>query len=243
MSVGPHTHHGSHAAHAAHAEHHFAESERVRDIVIGMADGLTVPFALAAGITGASVAIDIVVTAGIAEIAAGSIAMGLGGYLAGRTQHQHYFAEAAREEEEIINMPHRERREVIDIMAVYGVREEECTPMLAGLERNPKAWRDFMMRFELGLEEPNPSAARKSAVTIALSYMVGGFIPLAPYMLLKNADMALSISALVTLTALFIFGYFKGHFTGTGAIGSAFQTLAIGGIAAGAAFLLARLIS
>ena len=232
---------GHHIGH--HTEHHFAASDRVRDIVIGMADGLTVPFALAAGITGAAVAIDIVVTAGIAEIAAGSIAMGLGGYLAGRTERQHYFAEAAREEMEIINMPHRERLEVIEIMARYGVREEECAPMLAGLERNPIAWRDFMMRFELGLEEPTASAAKKSAATIALSYLIGGFIPLAPYMILKTPNTALAVSALVTLTALFVFGYFKGHFTGTGAWHSAFQTLAIGSLAAGVAFGLARLIS
>ena len=241
----PHAPHAAHAPHhhGKHTEHHFAASDRVRDIVIGMADGLTVPFALAAGITGASVAIDIIVTAGIAEIAAGSIAMGLGGYLAGRTEHQHYHAEAAREEMEIINVPHRERREVIDIMAQYGVREDECAPMLAGLERDPKAWRDFMMRFELGLEEPNPSAAKKSAATIAVSYLIGGLIPLAPYMVLKTPNTALAVSAGVTLTALFIFGYCKGHFTGTGALNSAFQTLAIGSLAAGAAFLLARLIS
>ena len=245
MSVGSHSHQGAGQAghHGHHAEHHFAESDRVRDIVIGMADGLTVPFALAAGITGAAVAIDIVVTAGIAEIAAGSIAMGLGGYLAGRTAHQHYFAEAAREEMEILSMPHRERREVIDIMAEYGVREEECAPMLAGLERDPKAWRDFMMRFELGLEKPDPTAARKSALTIALSYMIGGLIPLSPYMLMKTPQAALLVSTGVTLSALFIFGYCKGRFTGTGAVRSAFQTLAIGGLAAGAAFALARLIS
>jgi VIT1/CCC1 family predicted Fe2+/Mn2+ transporter len=229
--------------HHAHPEHHFEASDTVKDIVLGMADGLTVPFALAAGITGVSAPIDIVITAGVAEIAAGSIAMGLGGYLAGRTQRQHYFAERAREEQEIISVPHRERSEVIEIMAQYGVTEEECTPMLAGLERNPKAWRDFMMRFELGLEEPNPSAAKKSALTIALSYVVGGLIQLAPYMLVKSAQSALAISAIVTLTALLIFGYLKGRFTGTGALASALQTLFIGGLAAGAAFAIARAIS
>ncbi|GAC1406268.1 MAG: VIT1/CCC1 transporter family protein [Burkholderiaceae bacterium] len=238
MSFIPRNAHGHH-----HTEHHFAASERVRDVVIGMADGLTVPFALAAGITGATAGIDIIVTAGIAEIAAGSIAMGLGGYLAGRTEHQHYFAEAAREEMEIISMPQRERREVIDIMAQYGVSEGECLPMLAGLERNPKAWRDFMMRFELGLEEPDASSARKSAVTIAFSYIVGGFIPLAPYVLYRTPTTALAVSAVVTLTALFAFGYCKGHYTGTGAWRSAWQTLVIGGTAAGVAFILARAIS
>jgi VIT1/CCC1 family predicted Fe2+/Mn2+ transporter len=227
----------------AHPEHHFESSDTVKDIVLGMADGLTVPFALAAGITGVAAPIDIVVTAGVAEIAAGSIAMGLGGYLAARTQRQHYYAERAREEQEILSVPHRERSEVIEIMARYGVTEQECAPMLAGLERNPKAWRDFMMRFELGLEEPEASAAKKSALTIALSYVVGGLIPLAPYMLIKSPQTALAISAVVTLSALFAFGYLKGRFTGTGALTSALHTLLIGGLAAGAAYGIARLIS
>ncbi|AEK62347.1 VIT1/CCC1 transporter family protein [Collimonas fungivorans] len=226
-----------------HTEHHFEASDTVRDIVIGMADGLTVPFALAAGISGAAAGIDIVVTAGVAEIAAGSIAMGLGGYLAGRTQRQHYYAERDREEQEILNVPHRERKEVIDIMAQYGVTKQECEPMLAGLERNPVAWRDFMMRFELGLEEPQPAAARKSAVTIALSYLVGGLIPLAPYMLMTSIPRALAASTVVTLLALFVFGYLKGRVTGTGAFKSALQTLTVGGLAAAVAFGIARLIS
>ncbi len=235
----PHSHSHSHP----HTEHHFEASDTVRDIVIGMADGLTVPFALAAGISGVAVGIDIVVTAGVAEIAAGSIAMGLGGYLAGRTQRQHYYAEREREEQEILNVPHRERKEVIDIMAQYGVTKQECEPMLAGLERNPIAWRDFMMRFELGLEEPRPAAARKSAMTIALSYLVGGLIPLAPYMLMTSIPKALAASTVVTLLALFIFGYLKGSVTGTGAFNSALQTLMVGGLAAAAAFGIARLIS
>ncbi|WP_211450917.1 VIT1/CCC1 transporter family protein [Collimonas antrihumi] len=237
----PHSHSHSHSH--PHTEHHFEASDTVRDIVIGMADGLTVPFALAAGISGVAVGIDIVVTAGVAEIAAGSIAMGLGGYLAGRTQRQHYYAEREREEQEILNVPHRERKEVIDIMAQYGVTKQECEPMLAGLERNPIAWRDFMMRFELGLEEPRPAAARKSAMTIALSYLVGGLIPLAPYMLMTSIPKALAASTAVTLLALFIFGYLKGSVTGTGALNSALQTLMVGGLAAAAAFGIARLIS
>ncbi|SDX11488.1 Predicted Fe2+/Mn2+ transporter, VIT1/CCC1 family [Collimonas sp. OK242] len=237
----PHSHSHSHSH--PHTEHHFEASDTVRDIVIGMADGLTVPFALAAGISGVAVGIDIVVTAGVAEIAAGSIAMGLGGYLAGRTQRQHYYAEREREEQEILNVPHRERKEVIDIMAQYGVTKQECEPMLAGLERNPIAWRDFMMRFELGLEEPRPAAARKSAMTIALSYLVGGLIPLAPYMLMTSIPKALAASSVVTLLALFIFGYLKGSVTGTGALKSALQTLMVGGLAAAAAFGIARLIS
>ncbi|MFC5474125.1 VIT1/CCC1 transporter family protein [Paraherbaspirillum soli] len=226
-----------------HTEHHFEASDTVRDIVIGMADGLTVPFALAAGISGAAVAIEIIVTAGVAEIAAGSIAMGLGGYLAARTQRQHYYAERQREEQEIRSVPHRERKEVIDIMAQYGVSKQECEPMLAGLERNPTAWRNFMMRFELGLEEPQPAAARKSAATIALSYLVGGLIPLSPYMLLKSVPTALTASTVLTLLALFIFGYLKGSVTGTGALKSALQTLLVGALAAAAAFGIARLIT
>ncbi|PUA19268.1 VIT1/CCC1 transporter family protein [Glaciimonas sp. PCH181] len=226
-----------------HTEHHFEASDTVRDIVIGMADGLTVPFALAAGISGAAIAIDIVVTAGVAEIAAGSIAMGLGGYLAARTQRQHYFAERHREEQEILTVPHRERKEVIDIMAQYGVTKQECEPMLAGLERTPLAWRDFMMRFELGLEEPHPAAARKSALTIALSYLVGGLIPLSPYIFLKTTESALTVSTVVTLLALFIFGYLKGSVTGTGGLKSAVQTLLVGGLAAATAFSIAKLIS
>lgn len=237
MPTRTHTH--SHS----HTEHHFEASDTVRDIVIGMADGLTVPFALSAGITGAAVAMDVVVTAGIAEIAAGSIAMGLGGYLAARTERQHYLAERAREEMEIRQVPHRERGEVIEIMARYGVTEPECRPMLAALERDPVAWRDFMMRFELGLEEPLPAAARRSALTIALSYVVGGLIPLAPYLALTEPAAALATSAVVTLCALFAFGYAKGRFTGTGAWRSAWQTLAVGGLAAAVAFGLARLIA
>ena len=227
----------------AHAEDHFQSSARVRDIVLGMADGLTVPFALAAGISGAAISMDIVVTAGLAEIAAGSIAMGLGGYLAGRTEHQHYHTERQREEQEILHLPHRERAEVVEIMAEYGVTAEECAPMLAGLERNPTAWRDFMMRFELGLEEPHVDAASKSALTIAISYIVGGMIPLAPYMLLNTPKTALLTSCAVTLVALFAFGFLKGRFTGTRAVASGLQTLTIGGLAAAVAYGVARTIT
>lgn len=237
------SHSSEHSAHPPHTEHHLKSSRIVRDIVLGMADGLTVPFALAAGITGAAFSIDIVVTAGVAEIAAGSIAMGLGGYLAARTERQHYFAERVREEQEIVLLPHRERAEVIEIMGEYGVTPEECAPMLAGLERNPKKWRDFMMRFELGLEEPEAADAKKSAATIALAYVVGGFIPLLPYMLVKNVDAALAISSVVTMIALFGFGFLKGRYTGTGAMKSALQTLSIGGLAAAVAFLVARMIT
>lgn len=226
-----------------HTEQHFQSSATVRDIVIGMADGLTVPFALAAGISGAAAGMQLVVTAGIAEIAAGSIAMGLGGYLAAHSERQHYYAERDREEQEIRDVPKRERREVIDIMAQYGVTREECAPMLAGLERDPRAWRDFMMRFELGLEEPDRAAAKRSAATIAASYVAGGLIPLSPYMLLDQPRQALATSAVMTLAALWIFGYLKGRYAGTGALKSAAQALGVGGLAASAAFLVARLVT
>ena len=232
-----------------HAERHFRSSETVRDIVLGMADGLTVPFALAAGISGAVSGLGaasgaaLIVTAGLAEIAAGSIAMGLGGYLSARAEREHYYAERQREETEIVEKPAHERREIVEIMDAYGVSETDCAPLIAALERSPKKWRDFMMRFELGLEEPDPLRARKSALTIAMSYVAGGLIPLAPYMLMQDIGQALAASVVVTLTALYGFGWVKGRYTGSPGPASALQTLAIGGLAAGVAYAIARLVS
>lgn len=231
-----------------HAERHFRAGDTVRDVVLGMADGLTVPFALAAGISGA---LDpsmlngnnLVVTAGLAEIVAGSIAMGLGGYLAARAERDHYEAERRREEAEIIEKPAHERSEIVEIMGHYGVSEEDTAPLIAALERDPTRWRDFMMRFELGLEEPDPLRARRSAITIALAYVVGGLIPLAPYLLAPRIATALALSIVVTLAALFGFGWLKGRFTGANPLVSAFQTTAIGGAAAAAAFGIARLVA
>ena len=160
-----------------HREEHFRGGDTVKDIVIGMSDGLTVPFALAAGISGAISAAHIVVTAGFAEIAAGSIAMGLGGYLAARSEVEHYRSELAREEAEIREKPEIEAEEVASFFREYGLTEDEYTPVVAGLRTRPKAWRDFMMRFELGLEEPDPKRALQSAITIALSYVAGGIVP------------------------------------------------------------------
>lgn len=225
-----------------HVERHFRANETVRDIVIGMSDGLTVPFALAAGITGAGAQAKIVVLAGLAEIAAGSIAMGLGGYLAARTDAEHFTTELKRENWEIDHLPEREKEEVADIFRGYGVEEKHVKPVVESMSQKRKQWLDFMMRFELGLEEPDPKRARTSAITIALSYIVGGFIPLSPYMLMPNLYTALDVSVIVTLIALFVFGYVKGQFTGTKALRSGFQTVLVGGLAAGAAFLLARLI-
>jgi vacuolar iron transporter family protein len=226
-----------------HIERHFTAGEVVRDVVIGMSDGLTVPFALAAGLSGAIDNSRIVVVAGLAEIAAGSIAMGLGGYLAAKSDAEHYASERLREEREVEEIPDEEAREVERVFSDYGLPPSESAPVIQAMTRRPKQWVDFMMRFELGLEEPDPKRALQSASTIACSYIAGGIIPLAPYMALHSARAALVWSIVVTLIALGIFGYIKGRFTGSRPGRSAMQTVVIGGLAAGAAFLLARLIS
>jgi VIT1/CCC1 family predicted Fe2+/Mn2+ transporter len=230
-----------------HTEHHFTAPESVRDVVIGMSDGLTVPFALAAGITGAIAsnphASQLVVTAGFAEIAAGSIAMGLGGYLAAKTDQEHYASEREREVREIVELRDVEVEEVAKVFRDYGLTEAEMAPVVNAITGNEKSWVDFMMRFELGLEEPQPKRARTSAMTIAFSYIVGGLIPLAPYILLSNVQEALYFSVGVTLLALAVFGWVKGTFTGISPFKGALQTVVIGGLAATAAFLIAKLIS
>lgn len=225
-----------------HIEQHFTATETVRDIVIGMSDGLTVPFALAAGLSGAVASTAIVVTAGLAEIAAGSIAMGLGGYLAARTDLEHYESERVREMAEVRTMPDLEAEEVAQVFRSYGLNEEQIMPVVTAIRADPNRWVDFMMRFELGLEAPDPRRARWSALTIAGSYIAGGLIPLAPYMLLANITTALWVSVLVTLVALFIFGYVKGRFTGLDLLRGGIQTVVIGGVAAAAAFVIARWI-
>ena len=226
-----------------HVEKHFESSLVVRDVVIGMADGLTVPFALAAGLTGAIVSSRLIVVAGLAEIAAGSIAMGLGGYLAAKSDAEHYASERRREEMEIVERTDDERREVTEILESYGVAHEQTKPILAAFEARPKVWVDWMMRFELGLEEPDPKRAVTSAATIAGSYTAGGLIPLAPYMVTPEAHTALLYSVVSTILALAIFGYVKGHFTGAPKLRSSLRTTAIGGVAAAAAYVIARIIS
>jgi VIT1/CCC1 family predicted Fe2+/Mn2+ transporter len=229
---------------AAHVEKHFTASAFVRDVVIGMSDGLTVPFALAAGLSGNSaISTTIIVTAGLAEIAAGSIAMGLGGFLAARSDAEHYESERLREEREVVELPDRERAEVSEAFRIYGLSDEHIQPILTAFEANPRAWVDFMMRYELGLEEPDPSRALTSALTIAGAYIAGGLIPLAPYMVCASAQTALVSSVVVTLSALTVFGYIKGSYTGTHPVRSALQTMLIGGIAAAAAFAIARVFS
>src|SRR6266568_5905359 len=226
-----------------HMEKHFTSGNFVRDVVIGMSDGLTVPFALAAGLSGAVQNTRLIVFGGLAEIAAGSIAMGLGGYLAARGDAEHYEQERLREVREVEEVPDEEMAEVGRVFQAYGITAEQSAPIVHALSRRPDAWVDFMMRYELGLEAPDPSRAMTSAATIAGSYIAGGFIPLSPYIALSTATTGLLVSAIVTLAALGIFGYIKGRFTGSSPWKSSSQTMVIGGLAAGAAFVLAKLIA
>jgi VIT1/CCC1 family predicted Fe2+/Mn2+ transporter len=235
-------HHGQHIE-GQHIEGHFESSATVRDIVIGLSDGLTVPFALAAGLSGAVASSRIVLLAGLAEIAAGSIAMGLGGYLAARGDAEHYISERHREEREIVEHTRDEEEEIYEIFEQYSVDRASAAPVLAALKQSPADWVNFMMRFELGLEEPPANRAHRSALTIAASYIAGGIIPLLPYMLVGDNLAALKLSIVITLAALAIFGALKGKLVGTGWLRSAIQTVTIGGAAAAVAYILARLLN
>ena len=226
-----------------HIEKHFTAGDFVRDIVIGMSDGLTVPFALAAGLSGAAVSTGIVVTAGLAEIIAGSIAMGLGGYLAAKGDEEHYRSERKREEDEVQLVPDKELEEVSDIFVDYGLSRDEANTVSIALSKRPEKWVDFMMRFELGLEEPSPKRALSSASTIAISYVVGGLVPLVPYMLTHTVNEGFRLSCVFTLLALAIFGCVKGQFTGISPFRGALKTVFVGGLASTAAFMLAKLFS
>jgi vacuolar iron transporter family protein len=224
-----------------HVEHHFTGSESVRDVVIGMADGLTVPFALAAGLTAAVNSSHVIVTAGLAEVAAGAIAMGLGGYLAARSDQEHYASEERREYEETVKLRNVELEEVATIFRGYGLEGATLDQVTSAIAADQKRWVDFMMRFELGLERPDPRRAPISAFTIAISYVIGGLIPLAPYILGLDIDRALIFSVLFTGFALGVFGAVKGRLTGINMVKSALQTIMVGGLAAAAAFYLASL--
>ncbi len=225
-----------------HIEKHFTASETVRDIVIGMSDGLTVPFALAAGLSGAVDSTALIITAGLAEVAAGAIAMGLGGYLAARSDAEHFTTEQAREERETQEVPETEAAEVGQVFRDYGLPEATVTAVVSAIRSDRKRWVDFMMKFELGMEAPDPRRARNSALTIALSYVAGGLVPLAPYFFLGSIRVALLGSVIVTLLALFLFGFIKGRFTTRRPLRSAWQTVLVGGLAASAAFAIAKLI-
>lgn len=222
-------------------EKHLKSSDFITDMVIGMSDGLTVPFALAAGLSGAVDSSAIVTTAGIAEIVAGSIAMGLGGYLAGQTEQEHYEAELKREYEEVERVPEREKEEIREVFEDYGLSPEAQEIVVEAIAKDKDKWVDFMMRFELGLEKPNPNRARNSALTIGISYIVGGFIPLLPYFYVEQPVDGLKYSAGVTILALLVFGYFKSKVTGQNPVIGSLKVTSIGAAAATAAFLVAKL--
>jgi VIT1/CCC1 family predicted Fe2+/Mn2+ transporter len=226
-----------------HHEHHLKSSDTIRDIVIGMSDGLTVPFAFSAGLSGAVNSSGIVVTAGIAEIVAGSIAMGLGGFLAGRTEADHYAAELKREYDEVERVPEQEKKEVMEVFADFGLSKQLQQQVADEMAKDKHKWVDFMMRYELGLEEPHANRATQSAITIGLSYVIGGIIPLSPYFFIADSRMALYYSCAITMLSLFIFGYFKSKVTGQPAFAGAVKVLVIGALAAAAAFGMAKLIN
>ncbi len=226
-----------------HTENHLKSSDFITDIVIGMSDGLTVPFALAAGLSGAVSSNNIVITAGIAEIVAGCIAMGLGGYLAGKTEQEHYESELKREYDEVEKVPHKEIQEVKDIFAEYGISEEGQTMLANELAKDKDKWVDFMMKFELGLEAPNPNRARNSALTIGIAYFIGGLLPLSAYFFTPNPHEGLLVSAVLTTICLFVFGYFKSKVTDQPPIKGALKVTLIGLVAAAAAFAIAKLVA
>ena len=226
----------------SYEEQHLKSSEFITDMVIGMSDGLTVPFALAAGLSGAVDSNAIVITAGIAEIVAGCIAMGLGGYLAGKTEQEHYESELKREHFEVDNYHQKEIDEVKEIFADYGIDAETQEHIAQQLAKDKDKWVDFMMKFELGLEKPNPNRARNSALTIGLAYVVGGFLPLSAYFFTNNPKEGLIVSTIITTLCLFIFGFFKAKVTGQPPIKGALKVTAIGLVAAAAAFGIAKLV-
>lgn len=228
--------------HHDHIESHLKSSALLTDIVIGMSDGLTVPFALAAGLSGAVDNSSIIIIAGIAEIAAGSIAMGLGGYLAGKTEQDHYNSEVKREYDEVENLRHKEIEETKEFFANIGLSEELQEKATAEISRDKDRWVDFMMKYELGLEKPDPKRATNSALNIGLSYIAGGIIPLSPYFFISDSNLALEYSVVATLICLFVFGYFKSKITGINPWKGAIRVMLIGAMAAGAAFGVAKLI-
>ena len=226
-----------------HTEQHFKSTELVTDIVIGMSDGLTVPFALAAGLSGAVHDPHVIVIAGLAEVVAGSIAMGLGGYLAGKTEVDHYNSEHRREEWEVDNLPEKEKEEVREIFAEMGMSEATQRLIVDEMAKDKAKWIDFMMRYELGLEKPDPRRATKSALNIGLSYVVGGLVPLSPYFFVTTPVDGLKFSCAITVLCLFVFGFFKARITGQNPLGGAIRVTLIGSVAAAAAFFIAQLFS
>ncbi len=234
-----HLHHDKHL----HKEEHLKSSELLTDVVIGMSDGLTVPFALAAGLSGAVDSTHIIIIAGIAEIAAGSIAMGLGGYLAGKTEQDHYASEVKREFYEVENLRHKEIEETKEFFKTIGLSEDLQDRATEEIAKDKEQWVDFMMKYELGLDKPDPKRATNSARNIGLSYIAGGLVPLSPYFFVTTPEQGLKISVVVTLLCLFVFGWFKSKITGVHPWWGAFKVMLIGAAAAGAAFGVAKLFS
>jgi VIT1/CCC1 family predicted Fe2+/Mn2+ transporter len=243
MQQHTHLHLADPAPHHPHSEHHFEQTEAVRDIVIGMSDGLTVPFALAAGLSSAVADNSIILTAGLAEIIAGSIAMGLGGYLAGKTEIEHYDSELKREYREIKEFHETERKECKEIFAAYGLSHESQEKIVDELAKNDDKWVDFMMKFELGLDKPDINRARQSARNIGIAYIVGGIVPLTAYLFTNTPHEGLLYSSFITVACLMIFGYFKSKVTGQPPVKGAFRTTIIGVLAASAAYLIAEWIA
>ncbi len=226
-----------------HKEKHLKSSAFITDIVIGMSDGLTVPFALAAGLSSAVSNNNIIITAGIAEIVAGSIAMGLGGFLAGKTELEHYESELKKEYQEVEHIPEKELEEIKEVFAEYGLSKSSQDLIANELSRDKHKWVDFMMKFELGLERPDPKRAKNSALTIGISYAVGGLIPLSGYLFSDSPQNGLFISAIITVLCLFTFGFLKSKVTGQPMLKGALKVTGIGVIAAASAFFIAKLIS
>ncbi|KAI8928804.1 VIT family-domain-containing protein [Entophlyctis helioformis] len=226
----------------SHKEPHFEGAEIIRDVIVGLSDGLTVPFALAAGLASLNNS-RLVVTAGIAEIVAGSISMGLGGYLAGLSEIEHYNSERIREVREVETVPHREEEEIAEIFEPYGITRSVVQPMIDVLKQDKEVWVDFMMKFELNLEKPSVHRSWISALTIGFSYFMGGLVPLMPYVFINSAITALNVSVAVTILALLIFGYVKARLLGISKpLSSALQMAIIGAVAAGAAYGIAKAI-
>ena len=242
MAQDFHLHHSIKDTHDHHDEEHFNAPDVLRDIVIGMADGLTVPFALAAGLSSAVDNNSIIITAGIAEIIAGSIAMGLGGYLSGKTEYNHYFSELRREYDEVERLPEREKQEIYDLLGEYNLSENTKHQFVEELSQDKDRWVDFMMKFELSLEKPDVKRASKSAFNIAISYIIGGIVPLLPYFFTDKPSDGLIYSAAVTIVVLMIFGYIKSKIIGQSPWSGALKTASIGAIAAAAAYFIAKWI-
>lgn len=225
-----------------HHEDHLQSSDMLTDIVIGMSDGLTVPFALAAGLSGAVDSTSIIIVAGIAEIAAGSIAMGLGGFLAGKTEQDHYSSELKKEYWEVDHLPEKEKEEVREFFETLGLSKEVQNKAVEELTKDKDRWVEFMMKYELGLDKPDPKRAGRSAFNIGVSYIVGGMVPLSPYFFVSDSVDGLKISAVITLICLFIFGFFKSKITGVHPVTGGLKVMLIGAMAAAAAFGIAKLI-